>query len=220
METTKLYLHEISKEDKRKFYSQEVFQGFSEAKTCLCLMVTIIFLFDCIVNYIIQQHISTAKPTPFSPVAVISYAVSLILYTLSYVEFIQRIFKNTIRVRIILNSIAGVVFSISIFYFQYERLKTALETKQEDDWIISMTFLSYSIYTIMMANLVSPMWYLKVIIVGCYYLGTMAAFIEAKHHNLRWIIVRSTSSASIYVIVLAAGTNYIGWIIFLRDPKS
>ena len=212
---TKLYLHEVSEEDKRRFYSQEILERFSKIKIWLCLTISTIFFIDFLMNFVVKPHTSTGKTVNYPIISIVSLPLAIGFYSLSYVRFIQRISTNTVRVRIILNNLAGIFFALSVASYQYGLVKAALETKNEENWIDLMTSLLGSIYITMLTNLISPVWYLKVLVIGSSFIGAIIAFAEVGHADMRWIISRNVANL-IYIIGLAALGNHMKWIFFLK----
>ena len=135
------------------------------------------------------------------------------LYLFSYSTFVTqvKIFQK-MRLVFILRSISVLILSVHVYIICFYQIKHALTSGLEDSWINACSALSRVVYILLVIIIISPSLYLKPIVVLCFYLGMLTAYISVGYYKLWWIIMRDIASL-IFALALVAFQSISKWTL-------
>jgi len=200
---SKAYLHELSDKEKKRFYSEEFLEGYSNMKVKLFFITLAIVVGDLVLAWIPSPFLS--KSVALSAVNFVA-PLAFLVYMISYSNCLQRKGYRFIRYRLILNTIAMIMFAGQCGFATYTRTSIALQTGLMSDWIAAQLLFVMSIHILPLVSLITPVWFLKVFIAGSYYMGLAIAYIKADYKLMYWIIIRCTVS-----FIFLTALTYFAW---------
>jgi len=197
----KSYLHLLSNKELKQFYSEEFLEGNSHMKTKLMILVIVVVIGDLVLNNFV--------PGPFqgkSSFLLISNflgPISYVLYMISYSGCLRR---RSYKIRLVLNSIALLAVAAQLVIGSYLRTRQAFVVEKEVTWLIAQLLILQSIHILALIVLLTPLWFLKVLVGSAYYLGVGLAFSWAGNKFEYWIMARFLGS-----FLFLSATTYLGW---------
>jgi len=199
--TKKSYLHLLSAKELKKFYSEEFLEGNSHMKAKLMALIILIVVGDLILNNFVPSPFKS-KST-FLLVSNFFGPVAYVLYMVSYSGCLRR---RSYKIRLILNSIALLAVAIQLVIGSYLRTVQAFKVNGEMAWMIAQLIILQSIHILALIVLLTPLWFLKVLVGSSYFLGVGIAYFRTHNNYEYWVLARFLGS-----FLFLAATTYLAW---------
>jgi len=199
---------DISPAQKRKFYSQELFDDHQHLKKYLSIILLVIGLCEIIRAVLIESN--RKGPTlNFTQRWVIYITMSggVLLYMVSAAKFIDRPLLKRIRFRAILLLISNLALSISVYFRTLWEIRISYTYVIEggctsaDHWLDTLTLITTLTFGIVLTDVVYPFWPMKTLLPLAAFLGMFQFVIENRPENEFVLLFRMLTSC-LYFLAL------------------
>ena len=212
---------------KRKFYSQELFDDHSHLKNYLRIIILTISAGEIFRAIVIESNRKTVTLNFFQKWFIylsMSFAVLCFLFsTLKKAE--KRVFKATLSIRAIFLTVSSISLCVSVYFRMLWETRLSIESgisdgcTNPDNWLDTFTLLTTLAYGIVLADVLYPLWIMKTLLPLAVSLGLAHAIIEKGPHNQFVLLFRIVSS-SVYFIALYVLKDLLRKKIFMKRVKD
>jgi len=169
-------------------------------------------LFTTIFIFIIDLIIKTTNPGPIEDThdrlininSFVLPSVAMFLYVVGHIDII--IFKKrqckTPFLAKLLPVIAGILFLANFMFNHINSIYFSLTSNIPQAWTATLTLASESLYILLIFMMVTPEWYIRILLPFCYYIAINAAYLKADHPDIAWNLVRNFISLFFCIGVL------------------
>ena len=213
---------DISPAQKRKFYSQELFDDHQHLKKYLCILIFVIGLCEILRTVLIESN--RKGPTlDFTQRWVIYITMSggVLLYMLSTTKYIETPLFKKIRARAVLLIISNLALSISVYFRTLWEVKISYTYRIEngctssDHWLDTLTLITTLTFGVVLTDVLYPTWAMKTLLPLAAFIGMFQFIIQHRPENEFVLLFRMLTSC-LYFLALYIIKDMLRRKIFQR----
>ncbi len=210
---------QLTTSEKRKFYFQELLEDYSFLNKYLVAIIIFIFIGNFARDRITETKINSLLSGEKESVFFILSASGVLLFIISSLSCFRRITKKSFIIRAIALAIGNILIGASIVWNMTFAITNYLESDNKDAWLILMYMVTDGIITVIVNDIINPIWYMKIIMPLSYCVGVVVAAINSGSNNSESIYL-FLALEFVYFVLLSFLKEYFRWKLFLKKIEE
>ena len=210
----------MTRGQRRSFYSQELFDDFSHLKKYLRFVIIFIAVCEVARSLILERQPDKNSLGAFKSWTIyVTNGLGCLLYLFSTLECIEKGVWKRIYFRTILLFSSNLGLSVGAYFRAYWEIKQAYEVNNIDTWLSVFTVLTTFVFGVVFADVIYPGWIAKCILPLATFSGLLTFIVNNGSQKLFTYTFRVISSG-LYVIILYVVMDKLRWKIFEKRMKD